>query len=188
MHAISQIFNYINPLSPETIADFESIFQYSEVKKGHLLLEIGKRATHMFFVQKGLIRALYYHDGKEVTDYFAIDGQFIGAVPSLFNGQPSRKAIHVIEDSQIVGISNVDFEACCARHHDLERATRKIISFALIEEQERIESLRFFSAKERYELMERKYPGISNRSPLQYIASFIGTSQVSLSRIRAGIQ
>lgn len=188
MHAITQIFHYINPLSPETVTDFESIFQYQEMKKGQFLLEIGKKATHMYYVQKGLIRALYYHDGKDVTDYFAIDGQFIGAVPSLFTGLPSSKAIQLIEDSQIYGIPSVDFEACCGRHHDLERATRRIVSFALVEEQQRIESLRFYSAKERYDLMEKKYPGISNRSPLQYIASYIGTSPVSLSRIRAGIQ
>ena len=54
-----------------------------------------------------------------------------------------------------------EFDACCARHHDLERAARKITAFAIVEEQERIESMRFYSAKERYELMERKYPGIT---------------------------
>ena len=175
-------------MSEETIRDFNSIISLDHFPKNTALLEIGKNATTMFFIRKGLARAFYFHDGRDVTDYFAIDGQFIGAVPSLINHQPSKKGIHLIENSEILYFYTSDFEKCCARHHDLERAGRKLTSFALLEEQERIESLRFYSVKEKYDLMEKKYPGIMNRSPLQYIASYIGTSQVSISRIRAGIQ
>jgi hypothetical protein len=63
-----------------------------------------------------------------------------------------------------------------------------MLAYALLEEQERIESLRFYSVRERYQIMEKKYPGIMNRCPLHYIASYLGTSQVSISRIRAGVQ
>jgi len=58
----------------------------------------------------------------------------------------------------------------------------------MLEGQRRIESIRFLSAKERYEELERLYPGITNRAPLKYIASYLGTTQVSVSRIRAGKQ
>ncbi|MEQ8881167.1 MAG: hypothetical protein RLQ12_16100 [Cyclobacteriaceae bacterium] len=61
-------------------------------------------------------------------------------------------------------------------------------TFAFLDCQKRIEAIRFFSAAERYKLLEKQYPGISNRIPLKHIASYLGTTQVSLSRIRAGVQ
>lgn len=187
-HPIIHIFSHFHPLQKETIEDFESIISYQRLPKNSLLLEIGKRAKSMFFIHKGLARAYYFQDGKDITDYFAIDGQFIGAVPSLIDGLPSKKGIQLIEASEVYSFENADFDDCCARHHDLERAARKITLFGIHEEQQRIESLRFYSVKEKYELMEKKYPGIMNRSPLQYIASYLGTTQVSISRIRAGVQ
>ncbi|UXP30974.1 Crp/Fnr family transcriptional regulator [Reichenbachiella agarivorans] len=188
MNPILTLFGQIAALDDKALTDFSQIIRFDHFSKNTTLLEIGKKAKSMFYIHKGLARAYYYHDGKDVTDYFAIDGQFIGAVPSLFTGQPSHKGIHLIEASDIYHFDAAAFEACCAKHHSLEHATRIITSYALLDEQERIESLRFYSVKERYDLMEKKYPGITNRCPLHYIASYLGTTQVSISRIRAGVQ
>ena len=188
MNPILKIFQSIGPLSEKACVDFEQITEFKTIPKNAELLEIGKRAHSMFFIKTGLARAYYLHDGKDVTDYFAIDGQFIGAVPSLFTGQPSNKGIHLIEESDVYQFKAIDFERVCAAHHDLEHIARRLANFGMLQEQERIESLRFFSMKERYELLQRKYPGIMNRCPLHYIASYLGTTQVSISRIRAGIQ
>lgn len=185
---VIDLLNTYQPLSAEAVEDLESIIKFRSADVNEMLLDFGNIAATMYFVEKGLARVFYIHDGKDVTDYFAIDGQFIGAVPSLMNQMPSSKAIQIIENTDLFYFRMEEFEECCARYHDLERATRKLIMFAIQEEQERIESLRFYSAKQRYELLEKKYPGISNRCPLQYIASYIGTSQVSISRIRAGLQ
>lgn len=188
MNPILNIFKSVGPLSERAGKDLGQIIEFNTIPRNTALLEIGKRAHSMFFIKTGLARAYYYHDGKDVTDYFAIDGQFIGAVPSLFNGQPSDKGIHLIEESEVYHFKSADFERLCAAHHDLEHIARLLANFAILEEQARIESLRFYSMKERYELLERKYPGITNRCPLHYIASYLGTTQVSISRIRAGIQ
>jgi CRP-like cAMP-binding protein len=182
------IFKSIAPLSLEATESFESIIRHDKIPKNTTLLEIGKRAKSMFFLKTGLARAYYYHDGKDVTDYFATDGQFIGAVPSLFNGLPSLKGIHLIEESDVYHFLSTDFEGLCSQFHDFEHIARMMLAYALLEEQERIESLRFYSVRERYQIMEKKYPGIMNRCPLHYIASYLGTSQVSISRIRAGVQ
>ena len=188
MNPITDIFKSIGPLQVEAIDGLERIIKNEFFPKGTFLLEIGDRAKSMFFLKKGLARAFYYHDGKDVTDYFAIDGQFIGAVPSLITGLPSHKGIQLIEESDVFHFLSADFELLCSQHHDLEHIARKLVNYALIEEQQRIESLRFYSMKERYELLEKKYPRIMNRCPLHYIASYLGTSQVSISRIRAGLQ
>lgn len=188
MNPIISSFQLLGYLQDQTILEFEEIIRFQQLPRNTVLLEIGHRAKSMFYLKSGLARAYYFLDEKEVTDYFAIDGQFIGAVPSLFTGLPSKKAIHLIEDSEVYHFSSSDFDALCDRFHDLEHIARRITGFALVEEQERIESLRFHSMKERYELLEKKYPGITNRCPLQFIASYLGTTQVSISRIRAGVQ
>ncbi|VXD11112.1 Crp/Fnr family transcriptional regulator [Marinoscillum sp. 108] len=187
-HPIVGIFNAIAPLNTEIQTRLEQIIAHNIFPKNTALLEIGKKAQSMFFIHKGLARAFYFHDGRDVTDYFATDGQFIGAVPSLFTGLPSQKGIHLIEESDIYHFAAADFEKLCAEYHVIEHIARRMTNFAMIQEQERIESLRFYSMKERYELMEKKYPGIMNRCPLHYIASYLGTTQVSISRIRAGVQ
>ena len=175
-------------LSEQTQLDFNAIISLQSFKKKTFLLETGKVATTLFFIKKGLARAFYDKDGEQITFYFAIDNQFIGAVPSLFNGKPSTCAIQLIEDSEVYSFDYKDFEDCCGRHHDLETAARKLLSLLILREQERLESLRLHSARERYLLVEQSHPGISNRCPLKYIASFIATTTVSLSRIRAGNQ
>ncbi|OIN56242.1 Crp/Fnr family transcriptional regulator [Arsenicibacter rosenii] len=185
---IIEAITAVCPLRPESRQALTDVLRTNTYRKHTELLTMGQVAHSMYFIRKGLARVYYYYKEMDVTDYFAIDGQFVGAVPSAFTRQPTRKAIQLIENSEVDSFSLADVEACCAAHHDLERAVRKMAFFALIQEQERIESLRFHSAAERYAELEKQYPGISNRCPLKYIASYLGTTQVSLSRIRAGVQ
>lgn len=185
---VIQQFMLVGPLSLAARTDFAAIIGCKNLPKGSLLLKIGQRADSMYLVDKGLARIYYEHHDKDVTDYFAIDNQFIGAVPSVMTGLPSKKGIQLIEDTSLYYFKVAEFEQLCSRHHDLEHIARKITQMGMLSEQERVESLRFYSMRERYELLEKKYPGIMNRCPLHYIASYLGTTQVSISRIRAGVQ
>jgi CRP-like cAMP-binding protein len=188
MSQIIEVLQHLQPLSPETVVALQSIIKDKTVKKGDLLVRMGQVPQHFYFICKGLARVYYVRSEQDVTDYFAIDHQFIGALPALFSQQPSHKAIEVLEDSDIEYFSYSEFDKLCERYHDLERAARKMSVFGMLEGQKRIESIRFYSARERYEELERLYPGITNRAPLKYIASYLGVTQVSISRIRAGKQ
>jgi CRP-like cAMP-binding protein len=141
----------------------------------------------MFFIEKGIARAYYLYDGNDVTDYFATEYQFIGAVESLFTGLPSAKGIQVLEDCMLNVLPYAEFERLCTIHHDIERAGRKVAIYGMLDEQRRIESVRFHDAKKRYTDLNAKYPGLTNRCPLKHIASYLGISQVSLSRLRAEV-
>lgn len=188
MNPVTALLNAFFPLDEPAISSFEQLLQHLSVRRNTEPLRIGDRARYMFFIVKGLGRVYYLHEGEEITDYFAMDGQFLGAVPGAINGEPSYKAIHFIEDSDVYRFSLEELEQCCIEHASLANAIRRLMSFAIIEEQLRIEHLRRYSAAERYHLLEKKYPGLSNRSPLKYIASYLNTSPVSISRIRGGNQ
>ncbi|KAB2917630.1 MAG: Crp/Fnr family transcriptional regulator [Bacteroidetes bacterium] len=175
----------ISPLSAEAQAALSEIIEEKPYKRNTHLLKIGGVSHYMYFVNEGVARVYYEVNGLDVTDYFAIDGQFIGGVDSLFSGRPSKKGIQLLEDSTVLRVNYRQFEELCTRHHDIERVGRKMAIFAFLEGQQRIESIRFHEAKERYEVLNQKYPGLINRCPLKYIASYLGITQVSLSRIRA---
>lgn len=188
MNPVIALLARLHPVSDETAGTLENILKQKSFKKGDHLVRLGQVPEHFYFVEKGLARVYYKRNERDITDYFAIDNQFIGALPALFTQKPSHKAIEVLEDSEIINFSYAAFDKLCEKHHDLERAARKMTVLGMLQGQQRIESIRFFSAKERYEELEKLYPGIANRAPLKHIASYLGTTQVSISRIRAGKQ
>lgn len=185
---LSSAVMQICPLGKTALNALESQIEAEFAPRNTELLTLGQVAHTIYFVEKGLARAYYLRDGRDITDYFAMDNQFIGAVPSLFTQLPSHKAIQILEDAQLWRIGLTQWEKLCADHHEIERLGRKLAIFGMLTEQNRIESIRFLSAAERYAELEATHPGISNRCPLKHIATYLGISQVSLSRIRAGIQ
>jgi CRP-like cAMP-binding protein len=188
MKIIPIILNKLSPISDETQTAFDKTIKEKRFDKGQLLVRIGQVPQNFYFIQKGLARVYYEKKNMDVTDYFAIDNQFIGALPALFTSTPSHKSIEILEDSVVEYFSYQEFDNLCKQFHDLQRAAAKMAVYGMLEGQARIESIRFLSAKERYEELEKLYPGITNRAPLKHIASYLGTTQVSISRIRAGKQ
>lgn len=187
-HPMIKALRQFSPLTPAAATDLIGITETHRHPKGHHLLRLWQVDRHFHFIEKGAGRVYYLLDGQDVTDYFALDNQFLGGLESLFTRQPSHKAIELLEDSIVHSYVFDAFEALCATHHEIERLGRMMATFAFLQGQRRVESIRFLSAAERYAELEKKHPGISNRVPLKHIASFLGITQVSLSRIRSGEQ
>ncbi|MCU0344043.1 MAG: Crp/Fnr family transcriptional regulator [Ignavibacterium sp.] len=188
MNEMIETLSSISPLDQVEQEALAKICSRKKYKKNTVLLQLGEVSRKLYFIIKGLGRVYYIRDGNDITDYFAMDMNFLGGLPSYFTGEPSHKAIELLEDSEVFEIYNYEFEKLCNQYHQIEKCGRKLAIMAFIECQSEIESIRFFSAKERYFEFEKKYPGIMNRAPLKHIASYLGTTQVSVSRIRAGIQ
>ncbi|HEY1024443.1 MAG TPA: Crp/Fnr family transcriptional regulator [Sphingobacteriaceae bacterium] len=187
MNPLVEAINRVSSLTPTAQEKLNRCSSSQILPKNTHLLQTGNISTHFYYIHKGLARVYYHFNELEVTDYFAIDNQFIGGVDSLFTGLPSQKAIQLLEDSEVCSISAIDLERLSAEYHEIERAGRKLATFAFLEVQRRIESIRFHEAKERYMELGKKYPGLLNRCPLKYIASYLGITQVTLSRLRAEI-
>jgi CRP-like cAMP-binding protein len=104
---------------------------------------------------------------------------------SLFSGRPSKKAIQVLEDSEVIAINVGALSRLYDSFPEIERLFRKIFEAALVETVNRVESIQFHSAEERYSALVKEAPDVLKRVPLKYIASYLGITPVSLSRIRA---
>jgi CRP-like cAMP-binding protein len=106
-------------------------------------------------------------------------------VESLFTGKPSRKAIQILEDAEIIAINAGQLFKLYDSFPEIERLFRKIFEAAYVETVNRIEGIQFHSAEERYNTLLHEAPDILKRIPLKYVASYLGITQVSLSRIRS---
>ncbi|MFS4494183.1 Crp/Fnr family transcriptional regulator [Maribacter sp. 2308TA10-17] len=181
---ISSIAAQFGTLSSEARNDIKKVGQIREVDKGDILVKEGEYSYELYYVAKGGARAYYLKDGKTITDWFAFENDFISSIVSFFLAVPSQHYIEVLEDSTFMVLQLKDIEMLCDKYHDFERLARMSTTKTMLQLQQRIVSLQFKSSKERYVSLLEKYPQIELRAPLGDIASYLGITQETLSRIR----
>ena len=164
---------------------FTAAWKHWKVQKDFFLLKENTVSDYFYFIEKGVARIYYYKNGKEITEWIALDNQFFLSITSFFQRTPSHLIIQVIEPSVVYGIHHDDFMSLAAKYHELERLLRKMITGSLIFSQVRMDSIQFESAQQRYEKLLQRTPQIVQRVPLTYIASFLGITLETLSRIRS---
>ena len=116
---------------------------------------------------------------------FFFENNIIARVESLFTGKPSRKAIQILEDAEIIAINANQLFKLYDSFPEIERLFRKIFEAAYVDTVNRIEGIQFHTAEERYKALLSEAPNVLMRVPLKYVASYLGITQVSLSRIRS---
>jgi CRP-like cAMP-binding protein len=175
----------ISPLGKDALAAFTSAWKHWSFLKGDLILREKTVSDYIYFIEKGIARIYYIKDDKEITEWVAMDQQFFLSITSFFDRSPSHLIIHTLEPSEVYGIHHNDFMQLANAHHEIERLLRKMMTQSLILSQKRMLSIQFETAEQRYYKLLESAPGIIQRVPLQYIASYLGITRESLSRIRA---
>ncbi len=178
-------FDTIYPIRPEAKKALEQITREKSYAKNEMVQEIGSSCRTVYIVKTGSARIFYYKDGNDITEHFAFENDLIVRAESLFTRKPTSKGIQAIDETLMLGIDSESLFLLYDQHHDLERLFRLIFEREYVNTVKRLESLQFKSAKERYlELLDTT--DFIQKIPLKYIASYLGITQVSLSRIRAG--
>ncbi len=149
----------------------------------HFLRE-GQIADYIWYIEAGSTRIYYRKSSKEITEWIALDREFFLSITSFFTRTPSRLIIHTLEPSVLWGIHYRDFMRLADAYHEIEKLLRKMVTRSLILSQERMESIQFETAHQRYLRLIQTHPDIIQRVPLQHIASFLGITKETLSRIR----
>lgn len=185
MNQLLKYFHSFQTLNQDSQERLLAISSTLQLKKNEILQPIGHTCKTIYFVQKGMARIFYYKDGIDITECFAAENQIIARVESLFTQRPSQKGIQIIEAAEIVAINATQLFALYDQYPAIERLFRKIFEHGYVETVNRLESLQFYSAEERYTRLLEEMPELLQRVPLKYIASYLGITQVSLSRIRA---
>jgi CRP-like cAMP-binding protein len=187
MVALENNLHKISTLSPAAMQAFLSKWEERRVPKDQFLLKKDEVNNHLFFIQKGIARIFYHKDKKEITEWIAMDETFFFSIISFFERTPSRLMIQTVEPSFIYGIHHDALMELCDQHHEIERLFRKMLTHSLTLSQIRVDALQFETAKQRYKKLLEETPTIVQRVALSHIASFLGITQETLSRIRAVI-
>lgn len=177
----------IEKITPLTDKEFDYIlshFTTKKIKKHQFLIQESDLVQNDYFVIKGLLRAYYINEeGKEHIMQFAMEDWWITDYQAYFNETKASLNIDCIETTEVLCLSLYNREKLCADMHKIEHFFRKKSNSGYVALQRRILSLLNSNAKERYEQLLQQYPALFQRVPKTLIASYLGVSRETLSRL-----
>ena len=157
-----------------------------ELRKDDYFAEAEKMFNQVVFILDGILRICYYNNkGEEITKYF-VDENHLFSNPN--KGEPMTEYIQAITDCKLIVFSQQDWNELANTIVGWNDIVNKIFHKGLIEKLERRSSLVSEDATTRYLAFLEKFPTLTNRVPLSYVASYLGITQQSLSRIRKNIR
>lgn len=180
---INFIKEYIS-LSEKAEADIRNIAVVNEYNKGDFLIEEGKTCNHLHFLSKGVARTFFYQKGKDITNWVYPSNSVFTSWYSYLSRLPSPEYIEITDDSKVVSLQYDDCQDLYKKHPELERFGRFIVEEQIALVDGFYKGYYFLSAKEKYELLVSNFPSITQIANLGHIASMLGISQETLSRIR----
>lgn len=164
--------------------NIQHLFAEHSIPAKTILLREGMIASRMYFVKQGCLRIWFNKDGKDITFQFFFEGQAVSSIESFISKKPSLFTIESIEASKIISISKEDFDLIQNEYPELKEGFFNILLQRLSNYAQLFLSRIKDSPQERYELLLKEHPEIIQRIPQHYIASYLGITPVSLSRIR----
>jgi CRP-like cAMP-binding protein len=171
-------------LSDEQWEDIASYFTEKIIKKNEFLFREGQTSRHIYFICSGLIRSYYLKEGEEITRHFGMENELLSAYVSFLTQTPTLEYVQTVEDCVLLQISFEDLQYIYEKYPVWGNLVRQMLEKVYIETTKRIEGFICKTAEERYlDLITRRYD-LALRVPLQYLATYLGMTPVSLSRIR----
>ncbi len=158
-------------------------------EKDSFLVNAGEVANNFYFIASGLVRFFYCtEDGKEFNKHFAMENGFAGSFHSLVLGEPCGYFIQALERTETIVLPNQVLNEFYDRHSCWERIGRRNAENLAISKEMREKEFLLDSLETRYRRFLKDYPGLVDRIPQYHIASYLGVTDVALSRIRRKIK
>ncbi|SDF65570.1 cAMP-binding domain of CRP or a regulatory subunit of cAMP-dependent protein kinases [Pedobacter terrae] len=184
----TDFLSFVSSLSPfenEVNVILRSKLYQKRYRKGELILESGTVCKRLYFVDSGLVKTFFYTDTREFIMRFFAEGNMFTVLDSFVLQQPSTYAVLALEDTTITCLHYDDLNMLCQRYHAMETFYRKLLSLAAVNMMDRIGSNLEEKAQIAYHKFLRDFGPLMQRISLADLASYLGITQVSLSRIRA---
>ncbi|MBO9585824.1 MAG: Crp/Fnr family transcriptional regulator [Flavobacterium sp.] len=186
MEKLIQIINSFQELDLETESAIRKSFVEETFKKGEFLVQEGKICDKIYFVKSGTVRRFCIEDGDEVTKWIYTDNQFITSMSSFFEQKPSFENFQTCEETIVYALSYAD-EQALLEYPLFVKFHIKQLRYYLSKINEFNHLFRLMTAEKKYLFLLESFPQIVKKAKLKHIASLIGVSQETLSRIRASI-
>lgn len=177
----------VSPLDDDAALDFQDQLHTFACKKGDLLLKPGQVCNRFYFINNGLLKVSFRNedDNKEFIMRFFPEGSICTQLESFLQTSPSTYRIVALENSETTFITKEDLDKLCQKYHQVETLFRKFISIAVVNMMKRVSEMLEENPAQRYSNFLNAHGDILQRISLGDLSSYLGISQVSLSRIRA---
>lgn len=180
-----QVFSQMGALSDQlkqAIIESSKIVQYDKKEK---LLSEGEKSDHIYFLIKGAVRVFYLNqEGAETNTWFLFENELVISVYSFFTSQPSFEYIETLEDCIFITLRKEKLDWLYQNFVEFNIIGRRLTELYYVRNEAQANSLRMLSAKERYQQLLNTQPQLLQRVSLGHIASYLGISAETLSRIR----
>lgn len=168
----------------EALLEFKSKITSKSFKKGDIIVKKGRICDKIFFLEYGLVKTLFTSDSREYIMRFFSEANIFSVLDSFIEQKPSNYEIVALEDTAVSCISYKDLQLLCAKYHQIETFYRKLLSMAVIEMMNRIGRSLEETGIVAYNKFLKNQGYLLQRISLADLASYLGITQVSLSRIR----
>ena len=179
--ALSKLYK-INAESEEA---FLSKLSYFEVKLDEVVTAEGEVEDYLYMVFSGGIRLFVNHNQKEVSTNFRFPGEFVSSIESFLARKPSNYVLKALEESILIGIKHADLFSLYDSYPEVNALGRVALENFFISQKKRVQDLLTLTAEERYQKLINNQLDYVQNIPLKHLASFLGITPESLSRIRA---
>lgn len=176
--------DYFHPLSEGIKNYFRKHSLSCSFRKGKLLLKAGQLCDHIYFIQKGAVRGFIKEGTKDITTWITVEGEVVSSISSLDKREPVMENMQAIEDCELLALTWADYQNLFIRFPEFNIVARKILQKYYQDAEGRAFIARITNAENKYRLFLTRYGHLANRIPLKYIASFLGITLETLSRVR----
>ncbi len=182
---IEQIFN-IDDVTWQQLMDHSS---FKTFNKHDTLLTANKSSGHLWFVFQGLVRNFYAtKEGKEFNKSFIAAPSFCGSMAEIVTGNPSRFSIDALEETSTIAISVDWFREMSTTHSGFKTLALVLAQKLALKKEQREAELLLDDARTRYQHFLKESPHLTGRIPAYHVASYLGITEVALSRIKSSIK
>lgn len=155
-----------------------------DVKGKTVLLAEGQVATYLYVIRHGCVRIWLNHRGKDLTAQFFVEGEAVASLESFLTGEPSAYTIETVEPCTLEALSKPEFDLLMAENSTFRDWFQQLTTHRLIGYVHHLLSFIRDTPQERYQDLAKTRPQLLQRVPQHYVASYLGITGVSLSRIR----
>ena len=175
---------YFHPLSAGIKDYFKKHSFTCFFRKGKLLLKTGQVCEEIYFIKKGAVRGFIKEGTKDITTWISVEGEVVSSISSLDKKEPAMENMQAIENCELLALTMEDFEDLYIKHPEFNIVARKLLQKYYQDAEGRAFIARITNAENKYRLFLTSYGHLANRIPLKYIASFLGITLETLSRVR----
>ena len=178
------ILNYFHPLSSGVIEFIKQHSYFVSFNKGELLLEEGQVCEHIYFIKKGVVRGFIKEGKKEITTWITGEGEMVSSILTFEEKGSSIENMQAIEDCEMLALTLIDLQNLYDQFPEFNIVSRKLLEQYYSDAERRAFIARLTNAETKYKQFLTLYSHFANRIPLTYIASFLGITLETLSRVR----